>query len=60
MEEFYVAMSNAIKARDHAKNRVAYWEGKVFLAEAEIESLVATQHVDAADQTPTEVNSGTE
>jgi hypothetical protein len=55
MEEFYVAMSKAIKDRDHAKGRVLGWEAKVQQAEAEIEALVTTQHVEAADQTPEEV-----
>jgi hypothetical protein len=49
-DEFYTAMSKAIKDRDHAKGRVLWWQDKVALAESEIESLVATQHVDAADQ----------
>jgi hypothetical protein len=60
MEEFYVAMSKAIKDRDHAKSRVLWWEAKVYQAENEIEALVATQHVEAADQTPAEVSNGTE
>jgi hypothetical protein len=54
MEEFYMAMSKAIKDRDHAKSRVLWWEGKVTQAEQEIEALVATQHVEAADTTPVE------
>ena len=54
MEEFYVAMSNAIKARDHAKGRVTWWLDKVQQAEQQIETLVATQHVELADTTPSE------
>jgi hypothetical protein len=54
MEEFYLSMSKAIKDRDHALARMEWWRGKVVQAEADIESLVASQHVEAADQTPEE------
>jgi hypothetical protein len=56
-ENFYVAMGKAVKDRDHAKDRIAFWQGRVNQAEAEIESLIVTQHVDEADK-PVEVSDG--
>ena len=54
-EDFYVSMSNAIKIRDHAKAMIERWNLKVKEAEETIEGLIATQHVDETEQTPTEV-----
>jgi len=47
-ERFYVDMAKAIKARDHATMMVARWQGQVQEAEAWIEQLIMTQHVDKA------------
>ena len=57
-ESFYVDMAKAIKARDHAQAMVARWQAQVIEAEAVIESLILTQHIDAAatELNATEVN----
>jgi hypothetical protein len=58
-EKFYVEMAKAIKARDHATMMVARWQAQVTEAEAWIESLIVTQHVDKAAEAltePTEVS----
>lgn len=41
--EFYESMSQAIKARDHARNMVTRWRAKELDADLAIEALVKEQ-----------------